>query len=52
MSAAGRIWSDAIARKVTTADDAAALIANGSAVEMSGFTGSGYPKEVPADLAR
>lgn len=52
MGKAGRIWSDAIARKVMSADDAAALIANGSTVGMSGFTGSGYPKEIPAALAR
>jgi succinyl-CoA:acetate CoA-transferase len=35
-----------------SADDAAALIPNGSTIGMSGFTGSGYPKAVPAALAR
>jgi succinyl-CoA:acetate CoA-transferase len=52
MGKAGRIWSDTIARKVMSADDAAALISNGSTVGMSGFTGSGYPKEIPAALVR
>lgn len=33
------------------AEDAAALIAPGSVVGMSGFTGSGYPKAVPMALA-
>jgi succinyl-CoA:acetate CoA-transferase len=35
-----------------SSDDAAALILKGFTVGMSGFTGSGYPKEVPAALAR
>ena len=35
-----------------TADEAAALIVNGSTIGMSGFTGSGHPKEVPRALAR
>ena len=35
-----------------SADEAAALIQNGDSVGMSGFTGSGYPKEVPPALAR
>ena len=48
----GRIRSQRIARKVTSADEAAALIGPGSAVGMSGFTGAGYPKVVPAALAR
>nr|WP_184432570.1 acetyl-CoA hydrolase/transferase family protein [Roseospira goensis] len=33
-------------------EDAAGLIASGSTVGMSGFTGSGYPKRVPLALAR
>jgi succinyl-CoA:acetate CoA-transferase len=40
------------AGKVRTADEAAALIANGSTIGMSGFTGSGHPKAVPGALAR
>ncbi len=47
-----RIRSQRIARKVTSAEEAAALIAPGSTVGMSGFTGAGYPKAVPAALAR
>ena len=34
------------------AEEAAALIQSGSRIGMSGFTGSGYPKEVPMALAR
>jgi succinyl-CoA:acetate CoA-transferase len=46
------IRSSDLAGKVMTADDAAALISNGSTIGMSGFTGSGHPKEVPQALAR
>ena len=46
-----RIASERLRAKVMSADDAAALIAPGSAVGMSGFTGSGYPKAVPLALA-
>ena len=35
-----------------SADEAASLIKSGDQVGMSGFTGSGYPKEVPIALAR
>jgi succinyl-CoA:acetate CoA-transferase len=35
-----------------SATDAAALIRSGDQVGMSGFTGSGYPKYVPIELAR
>ncbi len=35
-----------------SADEAAALIHSGDQVGMSGFTGSGYPKAVPIELAR
>ena len=38
--------------RVMDADAAAALIAPGSTVGMSGFTGAGYPKAVPTALAR
>jgi len=37
---------------VTDADHAASLINDGDAIGMSGFTGSGYPKALPAALAR
>jgi succinyl-CoA:acetate CoA-transferase len=47
----GRIRNPELARRVTTAEDAAALIPPGANVGMSGFTGAGYPKAVPGALA-
>jgi succinyl-CoA:acetate CoA-transferase len=47
-----RIRSASLAAKVMSADDAAGLIPAGSNIGMSGFTGSGHPKTVPAALAR
>src|ERR1700739_1959774 len=38
--------------KVPSAEEAASLIERGAAIGMSGFTGAGYPKAVPAALAR
>ncbi|WP_028357243.1 acetyl-CoA hydrolase/transferase family protein [Brackiella oedipodis] len=38
--------------RVMSAEDAAALIPPGINIGMSGFTGSGYPKEVPQALAK
>ena len=46
-----RIDHAALRAKVMPAEAAAALIASGSTVGMSGFTGSGYPKAVPVALA-
>ncbi len=46
-----RIRKQAFHAKIMTAQQAAALIPNGSNVGMSGFTGAGYPKEVPLALA-
>ena len=46
-----RIRSLAAQRKVTTAEAAAGLIAPGTTIGLSGFTGSGYPKAVPLALA-
>ena len=37
--------------KIMSGREAAALIPSGARVGMSGFTGSGYPKEVPLELA-
>jgi len=52
-SAAGsRILNQALAQRTMSAEDAAALIAPGAQIGMSGFTGSGYPKAVPMALAR
>ncbi len=47
-----RIDSKALAARVMSADEAAALIQPGANVGMSGFTGAGYPKEVPEALVR
>ncbi len=46
-----RILDTRLLNRRMTASDAAALIAPGTAVAMSGFTGSGYPKAVPFALA-
>ncbi|MCW2695433.1 MAG: aarC [Modestobacter sp.] len=48
----GRIRNAALAAKVVPPEVAAAVIRPGDTVGMSGFTGAGYPKEVPAALAR
>ncbi len=48
---ASRIENESFRHKVTTAEDAAKLIRHGMNVGFSGFTGSGYPKEVPGALA-
>jgi succinyl-CoA:acetate CoA-transferase len=49
---ADRISHPVLRDKVVTAETAAAFILPGETVAMSGFTGSGYPKGVPAALAR
>ncbi len=46
-----RVLHPALKGRIMTASEAAALIPAGSNVGMSGFTGSGYPKAVPAALA-
>lgn len=51
MSATSRIRNQALRSKVMSAAEAAALIPSGSSVGMSGFTGAGYPKQVPIALA-
>jgi succinyl-CoA:acetate CoA-transferase len=52
MTAAGRIRNARLAAKVMPAEGAAALIAPGDTIGMSGFTGAGHPKAVPGALAR
>ena len=47
-----RIASPAFKALITDADTAALLIKPGDAIGASGFTGSGYPKALPAALAR
>src|SRR5437588_12478159 len=47
-----RVLNPSLERKIMSAGEAAALIRSGDQVGMSGFTGSGYPKAVPIELAR
>jgi succinyl-CoA:acetate CoA-transferase len=51
MRSSNRVANAEFARKICSANDAAATIADGDNVGMSGFTGAGYPKAVPAALA-
>jgi len=51
-STVDRVLSSALAQRVMSGEEAAALIQPGSQIGMSGFTGSGYPKAVPMALAR
>src|ERR1017187_8532341 len=51
-SASNRVLNLALAQRVMSGEEAAALIQPGSQIGMSGFTGSGYPKAVPMALAR
>ncbi|HKN17276.1 MAG TPA: acetyl-CoA hydrolase/transferase family protein [Candidatus Sulfotelmatobacter sp.] len=46
-----RVLNSALAQKIMSAEEAAALIKSGDQIGMSGFTGSGYPKVVPIELA-
>ena len=52
MSASDRILNAAFRSKIMSAEEAASLIPSGVNVGMSGFTGAGYPKAVPAALAK
>src|SRR6202044_2258559 len=51
-SASSRILNPALAQRVMSAEEAAALVQPGSILGMSGFTGSGSPKAVPTALAK
>ncbi|MCH8685248.1 acetyl-CoA hydrolase/transferase family protein [Pedomonas mirosovicensis] len=51
MSVQSRIRNEALRAKVMSAEEAARLIPSGSTIGMSGFTGAGYPKQVPTALA-
>src|SRR6478672_5234284 len=46
-----RFRDAALRRRIATASEAAACIAPGETVAVSGFTGAGYPKSVPQALA-
>src|SRR5215831_15319010 len=48
---AARILEAKLERKITSAETAASLIQSGDQIGMSGFTGSGYQKAVPLQLA-
>jgi succinyl-CoA:acetate CoA-transferase len=52
MTDRSRVPYKAVADKMTSAEEAAAFIAPGDHVGMSGFTGFGHPKAVPAELVR
>jgi succinyl-CoA:acetate CoA-transferase len=51
-TATSRVLNSKLSQKIMSAAEAAALIRSGDQVGMSGFTGSGYPKAVPMELAR
>src|ERR1700733_9617560 len=46
-----RVLNSRLAQRIMSAEEAAALINSGDQIGMSGFTGSGYPKVVPIELA-
>ena len=46
-----RVLNKKLRKKITNAEEAAAFIKPGTNVGMSGFTGAGYPKELPGALA-
>jgi len=52
MGGASRVLNTALRSKIMSASEAASLIPSGVNVGMSGFTGAGYPKEVPTELAK
>lgn len=52
MTDLSRIRCKVVADKVISAEEAAGLVSPGDRVGMSGFTGSGHPKAVPAALVR
>src|SRR3974377_2062927 len=51
-ASSSRVLNPTLEGKVMSAEEAAALIHSGDQIGMSGFTGSGYPKAVPVQLAR
>jgi len=52
MTTDSRILNVGLRSKIMSAAEAAKLILHGETVGMSGFTGAGYPKEVPLALAK
>lgn len=47
-----RVRHEGMREKIMSADQAAAFVQNDMNVGMSGFTGAGYPKAIPAALAK
>ncbi len=47
-----RVLNSKLESKIMSAEEAASLIHSGDQIGMSGFTGSGYPKVVPVQLAK
>lgn len=52
MEQTARVLHPLFREKIMSAEAAAALIMPGDVIGMSGFTGSGYPKVVPQELAK
>ncbi|MEU6371113.1 acetyl-CoA hydrolase/transferase family protein [Streptomyces sp. NPDC046931] len=52
MTKQSRIRNSKLARRIVSAEEAAAMIPADATIGMSGFTGAGYPKAVPGALAR
>ncbi|MDO4768920.1 MAG: propionyl-CoA--succinate CoA transferase, partial [Brachymonas sp.] len=52
MEQTARVLHPLFREKIMSAEAAAALIMPGDVIGMSGFTGSGYPKAVPQELAK
>jgi succinyl-CoA:acetate CoA-transferase len=52
LASTSRVLNSSLMQRVMSAEEAAALIQHGHQIGMSGFTGSGYPKAVPLELAR
>jgi succinyl-CoA:acetate CoA-transferase len=50
-TSSNRVLNPELRKRIMSADEAAALVRNGDHIGMSGFTGSGYPKEFPIALA-
>ncbi len=50
--AGSRILNRAFRERIVSAEEAASLIRPGDTVGMSGFTGAGYPKQIPVALAK
>ena len=48
---AARVFNSKLESRIMSAEEAAGLIRSGDQIGMSGFTGSGYPKVVPIQLA-